>query len=77
MRHYQNHLMQLPLMFLNAFTIEKLEFPILVKVIPDGEPTAENKPSLIASLFVFDDVKLNVPSIVIEYFVLFTPCNTE
>ena len=61
-----------------ALTIEKLEFPIFVKVNPDTVPIAEKTPSLTASLSVFEDVKLYVVlSIVIEYCVEWTPCKIE
>ena len=41
-------------------------------------PQADFKPSLIVSVFVFELVNEKVePSIVIEYLVDVTPCNTE
>ena len=61
-----------------ALVIEKLLSPILAKVIPDGLPIALFNPSRIALVSVFDEVNVVVvPSIVIEYGVLLTPCNTE
>ena len=61
-----------------ALVIEKLLSPIFAKVIPDGLPIAPFTPSRIDLVFVFEDVNVVVvPSIVIEYGVLSTPCNTE
>ena len=51
---------------------------MFAKVIPDGLPIALFNPSRISLVFVFDEVNVVVvPSIVIEYGVLLTPCKTE
>ena len=51
---------------------------MFAKVIPEGLPIALFNPSRIALVSVFDEVNVVVvPSIVIEYGVLSTPCNTE